>query len=250
MSQGPKQPPPTPELGPDLYARWRASELGTITERLERALILDLVGDAGGREVLDLGCGDGDLALDLARRHANVTGLDASIAMIAAAGRWVKPHHPEVTFEVGSADRLPFAAERFDVVTAVTILCFVRDAAPVFREIVRVLRPGGRLVIGELGKWSWWAAERRLRAWLGSPLWRRGRFRTGRELRALAEGAGLIVENLRGAVYYPQCRLAARLLGPYDPLLSRVTTIGAGFVALSGRKPPSGHMTGGGPVRP
>ena len=63
-----------------------------------------------------------------------------------------------------------------------TVLCFVQDAAPVFAEIIRVLRPSGKLMIGELGKWSSWAAARRIRAWLGSLLWRRGRFRTATEL--------------------------------------------------------------------
>ena len=64
-----------PDLGPGAYARWRASELGTITERLERDLILELVGDVRGRKVLDVGCGDGELALVHTKRGAIVTGI-------------------------------------------------------------------------------------------------------------------------------------------------------------------------------
>jgi SAM-dependent methyltransferase len=137
---------------------------------------------------------------------------------------------------VAAAQRLPFPPQQFDIVVAVTILCFVDDAAPVFVEIARVLRPGGRLVIGELGKWSTWAAARRIRGWLGSPLWRRGRFRTARELRALAGHAGLDATAVRGAVYYPRSRLAARVLTPCDQRLSRITTVGAAFLALRATK--------------
>jgi ubiquinone biosynthesis O-methyltransferase len=225
------------DLGPEAYSRWRASEIGATTERLESQLVLELMGDVGGRSVLDVGCGDGEFALELAKRGAVVTGIDASAAMIDAAKRRATQHNADIAFQVGMAEQLPFPAERFDIVTAITILCFVDDAGPVFREIARVLRPGGRLVIGELGKWSTWAAARRIRAWLGSRLWRRGRFRTANELRGLAAQAGLVVESVRGAVYYPRWRFAARLLAPCDPALGRLTTFGAGFFALSAVKP-------------
>lgn len=225
-----------PELGPDAYARWRASELGAITERLERQLIRELVGDVSGKRVLDVGCGDGEFAIELAKRGAIVTGIDSSAAMIAAAQACAGQQKADVEFQVARAEALPFRQEQFDLVTAITILCFVGDARSAFREIARVLQPGGRLVIGELGKWSTWAAARRIRAWLGSPLWRQGRFRTVGELCGLAEQAGLSVETVRGAVYYPRFTLASRLLSPCDSSLGRLTTLGAAFVALSASK--------------
>jgi ubiquinone/menaquinone biosynthesis C-methylase UbiE len=175
-------------------------------------------------------------ALDLEKRGAIVTGIDASAAMIDAAKARARKHNAEAAFQLAAAHHLPFANERFDLATAITILCFVEDAHPVFRELARVLRPGGRLVIGELGRWSTWAAERRIRAWLGSRIWRRGRFRTAGELAHLAEQAGFAIESVRGAVFYPRCRLAARLLEPYDPVLGRWTTFGAGFIALAAVK--------------
>lgn len=227
---------PLADLGPAAYTRWRASEIGATTERRERRLILELVGDVRGRKVLDVGCGDGELTIELSRRGAIATGIDASAAMIEAATDRAKQCGADVAFHLARAERLPFADEQFDVVTAITILCFVEDAAPVFREMARVLRPGGRLVIGELGKWSTWAAGRRVRAWLGSPLWRHGRFRTARELRALAVQAGFSVESVRGAIYYPRSLIAARLLSRCDPVLGRLTTFGAAFVALSAVK--------------
>ena len=226
-----------PDLGPEVYARWRASEVGALTERLERRLILELIGDVHGQRILDVGCGDGDLAVELSKCGATVAGIDASDSMIKAARERAEQDRVNIDFQVATAQHLPFPPQQFGVVVAVTILCFVDDAAPVFHEMARVLRPGGRLVIGELGKWSSWAAARRVRGWLGSRLWRRGRFRTANELRELAEQAGLVVKSARGAIYYPRWSFAARFLSRCDPVLSRLTTIGAGFVALSAIKP-------------
>lgn len=226
-----------PDLGPGLYAEWRGADIGLMTERLERALVLELAGPVAGEDALDVGCGDGDLALDLWRRGARVGGIDASAAMVMAAQERARRHAAAIAFAIGRAERLPYAADSFDLVLAVTILCFVADARPVFGELARVLRPGGRLVIGELGRWSSWAAARRIRAWRGSALWQKARFRTRSELCRLARGAGLDVAAVRGAVFYPRLAAAARLLAPMDAALGRLTTLGAAFIALSAGKP-------------
>lgn len=224
-------------LGPELYAEWRSADIGLVTERLERSLILELAGDVAGKRVLDVGCGDGDLALDLWQRGAQVSGVDASPEMIETARKRALQHSAAIAFEIGLAEELPYAAASFDLVLAVTILCFVADAAPVFRELARVLRPSGRLVIGELGRWSSWAVARRIRAWRGSELWGNAQFRTARELRRLAEGTGLAAAAARGAVFYPRRAAAARLFAPFDARLGRLTTFGAAFIALAATKP-------------
>jgi SAM-dependent methyltransferase len=244
LARLPDLPPATadlPGLGPSDYAAWRGSDLGTITEALQRRLILDLLGDVRGKRVLDVGCGDGDLAVELARRGATVVGLDASPTMIAAARARAAQAGQPVAFVPGMAQALPFAPGSFDIVAAVTILCFVTDGAPALAEATRVLRPGGASVIGELGRWSTWAAMRRIRAWLGAPLWRRGHFRTPGGLRALAAGAGLWPGPVRGAIYFPRLAAAARLLAPYDAALSRrLGGVGAAFLALRANRPERG----------
>lgn len=221
---------------PDIYAQWRGSKLGDITEALEDRLLLDLAGNTGGRDILDVGCGEGKLALKLSAQGASVLGIDASEAMIKAAKRNATPQGDEIHLAVGRIEHLPIASETFDLVVAKTVLCFVEDAAPVFEELARVLRPGGTLIIGELGKWSTWAAGRRIRAWLGASIWRKGRFRTKRELENLAEKAGISVHIIRGAVYYPRWSWTAGLMATIDPSFGRYTTLGAAFLALSGRK--------------
>jgi len=140
---------------------------------------------------------------------------------------------------------LPFPPDSFDRIVAITVLCFVEDGASAFREMTRVLRPGGRLVVAELGKASIWAAIRRLRGRLGNPVWRHARFRTAGDLRRLAHQAGLGVQLLRGAIYYPPCGAAARLLGPLDRHVGRLTTFGAAFLVLAAAKPTRRSETDG-----
>ena len=69
------------------YARWRATPLGAVTERLERAAVLDLAGPLAKSDVLDVGCGDGTYALAAARAGARVTAVDRIATVVEAARR-------------------------------------------------------------------------------------------------------------------------------------------------------------------
>jgi len=219
-------------IGPDAYAAWRTTSLGAVTEALELRLILNLMGELRGARVLDAGCGDGALVCVAASRGAEVTGIDPDAAMLAAARSRADKAGVKATFLEERAEQLPFPNASFDVVAAITVLCFVPDAAGAIREMARVLRPGGRLVIGELGRWSAWTALRRLRGLLGSTTCKAARFRTAAELCALARQAGLTVTAIRGAVFYPPFGVLARTFAPVDPWLGRRTGCGAAFIAL------------------
>jgi ubiquinone/menaquinone biosynthesis C-methylase UbiE len=136
-------------LGPEDYVRWRSSEIGRITDAPEHRLVLELAGDVRDRDVLDVGCGDGTYAVELAERGARVRAVDPSEPMLAAARARAEGCGARIAFEKGRAQALPLPDASVDLVVAVTVLCFVDDIDPVFREIARVLRPGGTLVLGE-----------------------------------------------------------------------------------------------------
>jgi ubiquinone/menaquinone biosynthesis C-methylase UbiE len=229
--------PDAGRFGPETYAAWRATSLGDITEALERRLVLRLTGDMRGRSVLDVGCGDGTLALACWESGAaQVAGLDLDPRMIARAAVLAAQHQATIGYTVGRAESLPFHDQSVDLVVSVAMLTFVREADRAVREMARVLRPGGRLVIGDLGKWSYWAARRRLRGWLGSRTWRAARFRTATELRELVRAADLRVEHVSGAIYFPPFASVARLMAPMDSALGEQTTFGAGFLAVQASK--------------
>lgn len=224
-------------IGPQAYAGWRARSLGAITEEIEHRLLFDLMGDLEGKRLLDVGCGDGALVSLAVARGAEVTGVDPDRNMLAAARVRMEREGLKATFLDGRVERLPLSGSEFDVVASVTVLCFVPDAAGAIRGMARVLRPGGVLVLGELARWSTWSALRRVRGWLGHPTWRAARFRSGRELRVLAEQAGLRVMAEHGAIYYPPAEWAARLLAPIDGALGRAALPGAAFIAMRAVKP-------------
>jgi len=107
-----------------------------------------------GAEVLDLACGTGDLALEILRRHpgARLTGLDPSRAMLEVARSKAARRGAALALEVGIAEALPFADETFDGVSIAFGLRNVPDRARALAEMARVTRPGGRVVVLELGE--------------------------------------------------------------------------------------------------
>lgn len=222
---------------PAIYARWRATLLGQLTERAEIEAVFDLAGPLAGRRVLDVGAGDGTYGLEAAARGATVTALDVDPAMLDAARARAARRGVALELQTGRAEALPFGDAEFDIVLAVTMLCFVPDAQTAIGEMARVLRPGGRLVLGELNRRSVWATQRRLRGWLGSESWRRAHFWTRHELERLARVAGLGVVGAHAAVFFPPSGLAARAMAPLDLLLARLRAPGAAFLALAAEKP-------------
>jgi ubiquinone/menaquinone biosynthesis C-methylase UbiE len=104
-----------------------------------------------GTEVLDVGCGVGDDVFALARRVApagSVVGVDRSAAMIAECCRRA-PMGAAVRFAIAIGSSLPFEDGRFDVVRADRVLIHVEDPPAVVREMVRVAKPSGRVVLTE-----------------------------------------------------------------------------------------------------
>lgn len=224
------------QFGPTVYVAWRTSTLGEITEELERRLLFRLAGPVAGRDVLDVGCGDGTLARAFAASGAaRVIGCDADARMIARATQSQDTTGP--TFLVADATRLPFGDASFDIVSIVAVLAFIPDASAALREIARILRPGGTLVLGDLGKWNYWAARRRIRAWRGAALWQGATFRTAGQLRALTRAAGLRVHHVSGCIFYPPWQALARRMAAWDAALGERTTLGAAFIAVQARKP-------------
>jgi ubiquinone/menaquinone biosynthesis C-methylase UbiE len=105
---------------------------------------------SAGRHVLDMGCGTGRFTVPLARSGAVVTGLDISSSMLGVARRKLRAEGLDADLREGDMARLPFPDGSFDVVTSMLALMHIPlvDRPAVFREVSRVLRPGGRMLLG------------------------------------------------------------------------------------------------------
>ncbi len=103
-----------------------------------------LVPPIAGRRVLDAGCGGGRTSAWLAELGAEVVGIDVSPELV----RLARERLPSATFSVGDlAEPLPFENGEFDVAVAGLVMHYLRDWVPTLRELRRVLRPDGVVVL-------------------------------------------------------------------------------------------------------
>jgi SAM-dependent methyltransferase len=122
-----------------LRTRQAAYELATGDD--PRELAFQAIAEAAPSEVLEVGCGPGELAARVGDElGAAVVAIDLSERMVELA------RERGVDARVGDAQDLPFEDERFDCVVAAWMLYHVRDLQLTLAELGRVLRPGGRLV--------------------------------------------------------------------------------------------------------
>jgi ubiquinone/menaquinone biosynthesis C-methylase UbiE len=186
------------------YNRWYTTPLGQLVDRIEKEAIFALLPDLHGKHVLEVGCGTGNISLELARRGARVVGVDVSGPMLAAAAQKARQHDLRLAWIRGSAAALPFPQSSFDGVISILALDFMADRPGVVREMARVLRPRGFLLLALLNRYSLWTLKRFLKACVKPSFWRGVQFITPEELKyLLAANQNLEEIRQRQAVYFP-----------------------------------------------
>lgn len=132
---------------------WNGDYLQLVARRLDLGRV---------REALDVGAGQGHwtrLVAGLLSPEANIVGVEREPDWVAEASRRARPNQ---RFLQGSAERLPFPDESFDLVTCQTLLIHVADPGAAIAEMRRVLRPGGQLMVAEpnnLANTASWAVQ-------------------------------------------------------------------------------------------
>jgi demethylmenaquinone methyltransferase/2-methoxy-6-polyprenyl-1,4-benzoquinol methylase len=120
-------------------------------DRRWRTAVVAAVDPRPGEVVLDLAAGTGTSSQPFADRGAHVVPCDFSLGMLRVGKR----ARPALGFTAGDATRLPFADDTFDAVTISFGLRNVVDPDAALGEMLRVTRPGGRLVVCEFSHPTW-----------------------------------------------------------------------------------------------
>jgi ubiquinone/menaquinone biosynthesis C-methylase UbiE len=181
---------------PEKYDRWFTTPIGSLVKRVEWELILDLLRPGPGQFLLDAGCGTGVFTLDMLSCGARVVGLDLSLSMIRRA----KQKAWSSQLQIISADilNLPFPQNSFDKTVSITALEFIPEGQRAVKELFRVTRKGGIVVVATLNRLSPWAERRREEGRKGHPLFSKAFFRSPEDLLALGPAEGAI----RTAVHF------------------------------------------------
>ena len=140
--------------GPDLVAvkqrqqaTWAGGDYAVVGTTLQ--IVGETLAEAadvrGGERVLDVAAGNGNASLAAARRFAEVTSTDYVPALLDKAAARAAAEGLEMAFQVADVENLPFADQSFDVVLSTFGAMFAPDHQRTADEMLRVLRPGGRL---------------------------------------------------------------------------------------------------------
>jgi len=166
------------------YDSWCRSAQGRAIDRSLEQLVLDLLEPRSGERILDIGCGHGNHLLIFAKMGLNLCGIDASSHMIEKAGK--RLGHI-CAFKKGIAEDLPFEDNEFDLAVLINTLEFLDEPLQALREAGRVANR--KVLVGVINSLSWNGLTKRVKGYLGDPLFKKATFYNLWQLKSLLQKA-------------------------------------------------------------
>lgn len=204
MSRLPKTPHATKPMTPETYDAWYHTPRGGWIADVEYRLLRDHLRAARGASVLDVGCGTGHFTRRLAQDGFVVTGIDPDADMI----RYAAAQGGGVIYRVADARALPFPARSFDLVIAITSLCFIHQQQLAVAEMSRVARV--RVALGLLNRHS--LLYQRKGRYGGAGAYGGAHWHTPRAARRLLCEINVHSIEIRSALYFPSGGMLARVV--------------------------------------
>lgn len=133
-----------------MKATWEAGDYATFATYMEPGAVdlLKAWGVQPGQRLLDVGCGAGQLAIPAARMGLDTTGVDIAANLVARARQRAAAEGLSARFDEGDAEALPYEDDSFDIVASIFGAMFAPRPERVAAELMRVCRPGGRILMG------------------------------------------------------------------------------------------------------
>jgi SAM-dependent methyltransferase len=133
-----------------MKAAWEAGDYATFATYMEPGAVdlLEAWGVEPGQRLLDVGCGAGQLAIPAARMGLEATGVDIAANLVARARERAAAEGLSARFDEGDAEALPYEDGSFDIVASIFGAMFAPRPERVAAELLRVCRPGGRVLMG------------------------------------------------------------------------------------------------------
>jgi len=124
--------------------RWN-TEAGRYNDKIQKEIVIELVGDCEGKQILDIATGTGRFAMELAQRGAEMTVLDSSKNMLEVTHKKfeVLKLLEKLTIKQGLATKLPVSDKSLDICICINAMNHIEGYSKVLLEIHRVLKPGG-----------------------------------------------------------------------------------------------------------
>lgn len=213
----------------ETYDTFCDTRLGHFINEVEHNALASLAAPKQSEKAIDLGCGTGTYTMWLRDKGLHATGVDISSGMLDVARQKARK---DVLFVEANLTKLPFDDESFDLAISNVVLEFVPDPKAVLQEAYRILKPGGRLVVGFIGKNSPWGEKYTIRGTEDpTSTYHYARFFTYTEAASLGWGQPSLVQF---GLYVGPNEFSDELTAWQVEMTRRVeqTEQGAGFFAL------------------
>lgn len=219
------------------YDSWYATPKGAFIDKVESDAAFSLFKPEPGLRVLDAGCGTGNYSIKLTNLGCKVTGIDLSSAMLEIAREKAAQLNLDIDFHCMDMTRLSFADNSFDAVFSMTAWEFIADSQQGFAELMRVVKPGGQLLIGMINSDSSWGEMYRERAQKEqNSVFHFAYTKKAQDLYTLNED---LLAGTADCLFVPPSA-ADQLYNPQEEAASRARGERPGFVVALWRKPQAG----------
>lgn len=161
------------------YDKWFETPEGKVVKKFELQLLTEFIEPAKGKTMLEVGIGTGLFAMEFRKMGMNISGVEPSEEMLKIA------ESRGFSVKQGIGEKIPFEDDSFDMVLAMTSMEFSKTPSQFIKEMKRVAKPNGTIIVAVLNLLSLYGLERRIRGVFEKSVFTDAHFYTYWELKKL-----------------------------------------------------------------